>query len=90
MTTRFYLDVDYEDAISVERWLHVNIGPQLKEIIPKKNIKILNWESRFQYSPDWNTKKLMVEILDDRDAVSFKLTWFERIITNKDVRSDWQ
>jgi hypothetical protein len=90
MTTRFYLDVNPEDAIAVERWLNVNIGPQVKEIIPKKNIKILSWESRFQFGPDWRSKKLMVEILEDSNAVAFKLAWYDHIEQNKDVPSDWQ
>jgi hypothetical protein len=89
MTTRFYLDVNFNEALEVERWLYANIGSQLKEIT-KKNIKILRWDSRFQFSADWITRKLMVEILDDRDAVSFKLTWSEHITTNKDVKLDWQ
>jgi hypothetical protein len=90
MTTRFHLDVQYVEALEIERWLNVNIGPQVKEIIPKKNIKIMNWESRFQFSTDWHTKQLMVEIFDDRDAMVFKLAWSEQILRNKDVKSDWQ
>jgi hypothetical protein len=90
MTTRFYLDVNYDDAIAVERWLYVNIGPQVKEIIPKKNIKIMNWVSRFQFGSDWQSKKLMVEILEDSNAVAFKLAWYDHIEQNKDVPSDWQ
>jgi len=90
MTTRFYLDVDYNEALEIERWLNVNIGPQVKEVIPKKNIKIMNWESRFQFNADWETRQLMVEILDDRDAVVFKLTWTEQILRNKTVKLDWK
>jgi hypothetical protein len=90
MTTRFYLNVDYGEALQIERWLNVNIGPQVKEVIPKKNIKIMNWESRFQFSTDWETRQLMVEILDDRDAMVFKLTWSEQILRNKEVKLDWK
>lgn len=89
MTTRFHLTVTNEEAIEVERWLYVNVGPQVKEIIPKKNIKILNWESRFQFT-NWQNRKLMVEITDDSHAVAFKLAWYEKIFVNRSVRSDWQ
>lgn len=85
MTTRFYLKVNTEEAIEVERWLYQNIGPQVKEVIPKKNIKIMNWESRFQFDANWNTRKLMVEITDDSNAVAFKLTWNDQIHQNKTV-----
>lgn len=78
MPTRFHLKLSRDEAIDVQRWLYTNVGPQVKEVIPKKNIKVKNWECHYQYT-NWQNQQLMVEVFSDTDAVAFKLTWCERI-----------
>jgi hypothetical protein len=86
MASAFFIPYNHiDEIIEVERWLHANIGPQIRETI-KNNIKIYNWKTGITYDANWDRRSIRVIIYDDSHAVAFKLRFVD--IIKKTVHGD--